>query len=72
MLQVATAFLSDMTLDKRGKPVDSLQNKLRLAFRDFSKKCAEALALNKNLLQQDRSEYQVWIFQRKNQFYDFS
>ncbi|PAV58058.1 hypothetical protein WR25_24617 [Diploscapter pachys] len=56
---VATAFLSDMTLDKRGKPVDSLQNKLRLAFRDFSKKCAEALALNKNLLQQDRSEYQA-------------
>ena len=34
-VQVANIFLGDIVLDERGKPVDKLQNKLRLCFRDF-------------------------------------
>uniref|UniRef100_A0A1I7WWD4 DOCKER domain-containing protein n=1 Tax=Heterorhabditis bacteriophora TaxID=37862 RepID=A0A1I7WWD4_HETBA len=60
-IQVANVFLTDITLDERGKPVDKLQNKLRLCFRDFSKKCADALTLNKYLIQSDQLAYQMSI-----------
>ncbi|CAJ0607791.1 unnamed protein product [Cylicocyclus nassatus] len=57
-IQVANVFLTDVALNEFGKPVDKLQNKLRLCFRDFSKKCADALTLNKNLIMPDQLAYQ--------------
>lgn len=57
--QVANVFLAEVSLDERGKPIDRLQNKLRLCFRDFSKRCADALSLNKQLIQPDQLAYQV-------------
>ncbi|EPB66156.1 dedicator of cytokinesis [Ancylostoma ceylanicum] len=56
--EVANVFLTDVALNEFGKPVDKLQNKLRLCFRDFSKKCADALTLNKNLILPDQLAYQ--------------
>lgn len=52
-------FLTSVVLDERGKPIDKLQNKLRLCFKDFSKKCADALHKNKQLIQADQQAYQV-------------
>lgn len=48
-----------MELDERGKPKDRLQNKLRLCFKDFSKKCSDALNKNEQLIQPDQIDYQV-------------
>ncbi|ETN73561.1 dedicator of cytokinesis [Necator americanus] len=58
-IQVANVFLTDVALNEFGKPIDKLQNKLRLCFRDFSKKCADALTLNKNLILPDQLAYQT-------------
>ncbi|VDK44685.1 unnamed protein product [Anisakis simplex] len=57
-VQVANVFLTSIMLDDRGKPIDKLQNKLRLSFKDFSKKCADALHKNKQLIQPDQHAYQ--------------
>uniref|UniRef100_A0A9J2PJV5 Dedicator of cytokinesis protein 7 n=1 Tax=Ascaris lumbricoides TaxID=6252 RepID=A0A9J2PJV5_ASCLU len=57
-VQVANVFLTSVVLDERGKPIDKLQNKLRLCFKDFSKKCADALHKNKQLIQADQQAYQ--------------
>ncbi|KAF8364379.1 hypothetical protein PRIPAC_91302 [Pristionchus pacificus] len=54
-VEVANVFLSNVT---DGQPMDNLQNKLRLAFRNFSKKCADALSLNKQLIHADQLAYQ--------------
>ncbi|XP_044752960.1 dedicator of cytokinesis protein 7 [Coccinella septempunctata] len=52
-LEMALTFLpSD------GKPLTKHQNKLRLCFKDFSKKCADALKKNKNLIGPDQRDYQ--------------
>ncbi|XP_017773052.1 PREDICTED: dedicator of cytokinesis protein 7 [Nicrophorus vespilloides] len=52
-LEMALTFLlSD------GKPLTKHQNKLRLCFKDFSKKCHDALKKNKNLIASDQKEYQ--------------
>lgn len=48
-----------MVVDERGKPKDRLQNKLRLCFKDFSKKCADALQMNEQLILSDQADYQV-------------
>ncbi|GBP46867.1 Dedicator of cytokinesis protein 7 [Eumeta japonica] len=40
------------------QPATRLTNKLRLAFKDFSKKCYDALRKNKNLIGMDQREYQ--------------
>ncbi|KPJ13246.1 Dedicator of cytokinesis protein 6 [Papilio machaon] len=40
------------------QPPARLTNKLRLAFKDFSKKCHDALRKNKNLIGSDQREYQ--------------
>lgn len=52
-------FLTNVALNERGRPVDKLQNRLRLCFKDFSKKCADALQKNKHLIQADQQAYQV-------------
>lgn len=59
LLQIANVFLSEIALDMRGKPTDKLQNKLRLCFKDFSKKCADALQKNRNLIQVKNSPYAI-------------
>ncbi|VDK84318.1 unnamed protein product, partial [Onchocerca ochengi] len=57
-IEVANVFLTNIVLDERGKPMDKFQNKLRLCFKDFSKKCADALQKNKKLIQADQQAYQ--------------
>ncbi|XP_076269946.1 dedicator of cytokinesis isoform X1 [Rhynchophorus ferrugineus] len=52
-LEMAITFLpSD------GKLLTKHQNKLRLCFKDFSKKCSDALKKNKNLIGPDQRDYQ--------------
>ncbi|KAJ8930196.1 hypothetical protein NQ314_017036 [Rhamnusium bicolor] len=52
-LEMAVTFLpSD------GKVLTKHQNKLRLCFKDFSKKCYDALRKNKNLIGPDQRDYQ--------------
>ncbi|KAH1002868.1 hypothetical protein HUJ04_008903 [Dendroctonus ponderosae] len=52
-LEMALTFLpSD------GKALTKHQNKLRLCFKDFSKKCCDALKKNKNLIGPDQRDYQ--------------
>ncbi|KAG7203876.1 hypothetical protein KM043_017930 [Ampulex compressa] len=51
--EVAVVFLSNL----KEQPT-KLQHKLRLCFKDFSKKCLDALRRNKNLIGPDQREYQ--------------
>lgn len=53
--------MSKIETDEHGKPVDPLQNKLRLGFKDFSKKCSDALQKNEMLISADQHDYQVDI-----------
>lgn len=52
-LEMALAFLPN-----DGKSLTKHQHKLRLCFKDFSKKCADALKKNKNLIGPDQRDYQ--------------
>lgn len=61
MFQVANVFLKDIVLNEYGVPIDKLQNKLKICFHDFSKKCADALVLNKQLILPDQLAYQVSV-----------
>jgi hypothetical protein len=55
-LEVAHVFLSDL---KDGvKTPSRLQNRLRLCFKDFSRKCSDALSKNKTLIGPDQRDYQ--------------
>ncbi|XP_059491152.1 dedicator of cytokinesis protein 7 isoform X2 [Neocloeon triangulifer] len=65
-LEVAVVFLSNLT-DGQTKPT-RLQNKLRLCFKDFSKKCGDALRKNKNLIGPDQREYQRELERNHNRF----
>ncbi|OUC39444.1 dedicator of cytokinesis, partial [Trichinella nativa] len=48
-----------VTTANAGEPVSEvLQNRLRLSFKDFSKKCADALRENKRLIGPNQREYQ--------------
>uniref|UniRef100_A0A183FKK0 DOCKER domain-containing protein n=1 Tax=Heligmosomoides polygyrus TaxID=6339 RepID=A0A183FKK0_HELPZ len=49
---------TDIVLNEYGVPIDKLQNKLKICFHDFSKKCADALVLNKQLILPDQLAYQ--------------
>ncbi|KAM3959107.1 LOW QUALITY PROTEIN: dedicator of cytokinesis [Aphomia sociella] len=55
-LELAQVFLAPVAEGKQ--PPTRLTNKLRLAFKDFSKKCHDALKKNKNLIGSDQREYQ--------------
>ncbi|XP_066997234.1 dedicator of cytokinesis protein 7 [Anabrus simplex] len=55
-MEIAVVFLSDLLNGQRSPT--KLQNKLRLCFKDFSKKCADALRKNKNLIGPDQRDYQ--------------
>ncbi|KAG8441371.1 hypothetical protein GDO86_006923 [Hymenochirus boettgeri] len=53
-LEVAQVFLSEIPKDPR---LYRLHNKLRLCFRDFTKRCEDALKKNKTLIGPDQREY---------------
>ncbi|KAJ2944480.1 hypothetical protein O0L34_g3827 [Tuta absoluta] len=55
-LELAQVFLAPVA--EARQPPTRLTNKLRLAFKDFSKKCQDALKKNKNLIGSDQREYQ--------------
>jgi len=55
-IEIANVFLADAV--EVGRSLDKLQNKLRLCFKDFSKRCADALRENKRLVGPDQREYQ--------------
>ncbi|XP_047738300.1 dedicator of cytokinesis protein 7 isoform X2 [Hyalella azteca] len=55
-MEVAHVFLSDLLLSDATPTIH--QNKLRLCFKDFSKKCHDALRRNKLLIGPDMREYQ--------------
>ncbi|XP_052757856.1 dedicator of cytokinesis protein 7 [Galleria mellonella] len=55
-LELAQVFLGPVA--DGTQPPTRLTNKLRLAFKDFSKKCHDALKKNKNLIGSDQREYQ--------------
>lgn len=44
--------------DERGRPVDRLQNKLRLSFRHLQFRAMEAIHLSRQLIGEDQKEYQ--------------
>ncbi|CAG0881186.1 unnamed protein product [Cyprideis torosa] len=55
-LEIAHVFLSDL---KAGTHTPTrLQNKLRLAFREFSNRCGDALQRNRTLIESNQREYQ--------------
>jgi len=54
--EVAYVFLSDLV--DQNKTPDKFQLKLRLCFKDFSKKCSDALRRNKSLIGPDQFDYQ--------------
>lgn len=54
--EVAVVFLSGLR-EQNAQP-SRLQHKLRLCFKDFSKKCLDALKRNKNLIGPDQRDYQ--------------
>ncbi|XP_069803036.1 dedicator of cytokinesis protein 6 isoform X2 [Dendropsophus ebraccatus] len=53
-LEVAQVFLAEIPEDPR---LYRLHNKLRLCFRDFTKRCEDALRKNKTLIGADQREY---------------
>jgi hypothetical protein len=52
-------FLTGASVNEHGKPKDKLQNQLRLCFKDFSKKCSDALEINEQIIEPERASYQV-------------
>ncbi|XP_035909573.1 dedicator of cytokinesis protein 7 [Anopheles stephensi] len=55
-MEMALVFLSNIA---NGNTIPTKhQNKLRLCFKDFSKKCADALKKNRNLILSDQKDYQ--------------
>lgn len=54
-MEMALVFLSGLA---DGTVPTKHQNKLRLCFKDFSKKCHDALKKNKNLILADQKDYQ--------------
>ncbi|KAL1463566.1 hypothetical protein WDU94_015306 [Cyamophila willieti] len=67
-MEMAVVFLSDL-LDGEKSPT-KLQNKLRLCFKDFSKKCNDALRKNKNLIGPDQKDYQKELERNYHRFTD--
>eukprot|EP00095_Tigriopus_kingsejongensis_P000113 snap_masked-scaffold265_size231475-processed-gene-1.10 protein:Tk00113 transcript:snap_masked-scaffold265_size231475-processed-gene-1.10-mRNA-1 annotation:"dedicator of cytokinesis protein 7-like isoform x2" len=55
-MEVANVFLKDL-IDGIKNPT-KYQNKLRLCFKDFTKKCEDALKRNRKLITSDQKEYQ--------------
>ncbi|RXG71099.1 Dedicator of cytokinesis protein 7 [Armadillidium vulgare] len=67
-MEVAHVFLSDLA-DGRKAP-DKLQNKLRLCFKNFSRRCFEALKKNKSLIGPEMRAYQKELEMNYHRFTD--
>ncbi|XP_075219096.1 dedicator of cytokinesis [Lycorma delicatula] len=67
-MEVAVVFLSDLV--DGVQPPTKFQNKLRLCFKDFSKKCSDALRKNKNLIGPDQRDYQRELERNYHRFSD--
>ncbi len=65
-MEIANVFLTEVAEGHR--PMNKLENKLRLCFKDFSKKCMDALRENKKLIGQDQREYQKELEQNYVKF----
>ncbi|VDP40262.1 unnamed protein product [Soboliphyme baturini] len=58
-LEIANVFLRDTGVGTQdGTVTPTLQHKLRLSFKDFSKKCSDALRVNRKLISSNQREYQ--------------
>ncbi|XP_016979393.1 dedicator of cytokinesis protein 7 isoform X2 [Drosophila rhopaloa] len=65
-MEMASVFLSNLS---DGTTVPSkYQNKLRLCFREFSKRCADALKKNRNLILSDQKDYQRELERNNDRF----
>ncbi|XP_039764432.1 dedicator of cytokinesis protein 7 isoform X2 [Pararge aegeria] len=67
-LELAQVFLAPVV--EGAQPPTRLTNKLRLAFKDFSKKCHDALRKNKNLISSEQREYQRELERNFQRFTD--
>ncbi|EDW80222.1 uncharacterized protein Dwil_GK21076 [Drosophila willistoni] len=65
-MEMATVFLSNLS-DGITIPTKH-QNKLRLCFREFSKRCADALKKNRNLILSDQKDYQRELERNNERF----
>lgn len=65
-MEVASVFLSNLS-DGTTVPTKH-QNKLRLCFREFSKRCADALKKNRNLILSDQKDYQRELERNNDRF----
>lgn len=65
-MEMAMVFLASIA-DGQTVPTKH-QNKLRLCFKDFSKKCHDALKKNKNLIQSDQKDYQKELERNYSKF----
>ncbi|KAI6186152.1 putative Dock-9 [Aphelenchoides besseyi] len=57
-IAIARTFLSQLDVNEHGVPKDRLKNKLKLCFKDFSKKCSDALQRNETLISVEQLDYQ--------------
>lgn len=67
-LEIANVFLQD--LFNMNKEATDLQRKLRICFKDFSKKCLDALRKNRSLIKSDQQEYQRELEKNYQRFVD--
>ncbi|KAH8283104.1 hypothetical protein KR054_012188, partial [Drosophila jambulina] len=65
-MEMASVFLSNLS-DGTTVPTKH-QNKLRLCFREFSKRCADALKKNRNLILSDQKDYQRELERNNDRF----
>ncbi|BFF96110.1 dedicator of cytokinesis protein 6 [Drosophila madeirensis] len=65
-MEMASVFLSNLS---NGTTIPTKhQNKLRLCFREFSKRCADALKKNRNLILSDQKDYQRELERNNERF----
>lgn len=65
-MEMATVFLSGLA-DGVTIPTKH-QNKLRLCFKEFAKRCTDALKKNRNLIQADQKDYQRELERNNERF----
>lgn len=67
--EIANVFLSDFEKDRNGVAnITRHHHKLRLCFKEFVKRCSDALSLNKSLISQDQRAYQKELERNYTQF----
>jgi len=67
--EIANVFLSDFEKDRNGvATITRHHHKLRLCFKEFVKRCDEALSKNKKLISEDQRAYQKELERNYHQF----